>query len=149
MLISLKCHGQIPEGHFLDSDNSTTTGYKIKPFIQVEKNIYHYAVLTELPFDNDCGSNLEQKEWITCSEQNLANLIFSKLHPDVRYKGVIYVYLTVSEQLEKNNVHVESYPESADINEEIKKLVEKLEVKTAKYGNLDVKARLWTRIELE
>ncbi|TXD81152.1 hypothetical protein ESY86_19180 [Subsaximicrobium wynnwilliamsii] len=62
LLIPILAIGQIPKGHFLDADDSTESGYKSKPFIQDKEGIYHYAVLTALPFDNDCASGLSEEK---------------------------------------------------------------------------------------
>lgn len=146
-LVSLLGLGQIPKGHYLDIDPTSDTGYKIKPFIRAGGDLYHYAVLSELPFDNDCGNNEVQKDWIDCSEQNLSSLILDGFPIRPKYSGVVYVYLTVTESLEKSNVYVESYPASEDIVGQVMKIVKGLDVKPAKYGDSVVNARLWTRIE--
>ena len=44
-LIPIYSIGQIPKGHFVDADNTTKNGYKLKPFKQEKEGIFHYAIL--------------------------------------------------------------------------------------------------------
>ncbi|AXO79233.1 hypothetical protein DZC78_02170 [Olleya aquimaris] len=136
--------GQIPKGHFLDADKTAERGYKVKPFKQEKEGIYHYAVLTELPFENDCDSGLSEKEQIACSEQNLRNFIYPKLPSEIEFKGNVYVYLTVTENSEVKNVTVNSYPKSEPTNEIIKEAINSIEFRPGKFNDKVVKSRLWT-----
>jgi hypothetical protein len=136
--------GQIPKGHFLDADKTAERGYKVKPFKQEKEGIYHYAVLTELPFENDCDSGLSEKEQIACSEQNLRNFIYPKLPSNIEFKGNVYVYLTVTEDSQVENVTVSSYPNSESMNELITEALNSIKFKTGKFNDKIVKSRLWT-----
>ena len=136
--------GQIPKGHFLDADDSAERGYKTKPFIQEKEGIYHYSVLTELPFDNKCANEISEKEQIACSEKNLRELIHQKLNSENDFKGNVYVYLTVTKNEEITDITVSSYPKSELINNLIKEATESIEVKAGKYKDEIVTSRLWT-----
>jgi uncharacterized protein (UPF0305 family) len=136
--------GQIPKGHFLDADDSAERGYKTKPFIQEKEGIYHYSVLTELPFDNDCANGLTEKEQIACSEKCLRKLIYKKLNSKNDFKGNVYVYLTVTKNEQIRDITVSSYPKSKLINNLIKEVTETIEVKAGKYNDEIVTSRLWT-----
>lgn len=144
LFIPLLSNGQILKGHFLDADDSDKRGYKEKPFIQEKEGIYHYAVLTELPFENDCISGLSEKEQIACSERNLRKLIYQKLTSENNFKGNVYIYLTVTKDAEITDLSVNSYPESKTTNELIKEATENIEVKSGKYNSNSVISRLWT-----
>ncbi len=112
LLIPVFAIGQIPKGHFLDADDSAEKGYKLKPFKQKKEGIYHYAILTELPFENDCESGISQKEQIACAEKNLNGLIREKLNSETDFKGNVYIYLTVTEKVKIMDIKVKSYPQS-------------------------------------
>lgn len=147
LLVPFFVIGQIPKGHFIDADDSAKKGYKVKPFKQKKKGIYHYAVLNELPFENNCGNNLSEKEQIDCSEKKLHELISEKLPSDINFKGSVYVYLTVTENKEIKNIKVKSYPQTKEIDNIFKEAVEKIEVRPGKYKKKVVKSRLWTSFE--
>ncbi len=136
--------GQIPKGHFLDADKTAEKGYKVKPFKQEKEGIYHYAVLTELPFENDCDSGLSEKEQIACSEQILRNFIYPKLPSEIEFKGNVYAYLTVNENSEVKNVTVNSYPKSEPTNDIIIKAINSIKFKPGKFNDKIVQSRLWT-----
>ena len=136
--------GQIPKGHFLDADDTAEKGYKLKPFKQEAEGIYHYAVLTELPFANNCANGLSEKEQITCSEQNLRKLIYQNLSFVNDYKGNVYVYLTVTKEKEITNITVNSYPKSESLNNSITESIKAIEAKEGKYNDEIVTSRLWT-----
>lgn len=135
--------GQIPNGHFIDADSSAPRGKKIKPFIQKEKGIYHYAVLTELPFENDCIEITDEGERIKCSERNLRKLIFEKLE-DIDFRGRVYAYLTIDNNQRIKDIYIYSYPKSEKVNERIEEAIKKLDVKSGIYEGQEVTSRLWT-----
>jgi hypothetical protein len=147
LLIPIFVIGQIPKGHFLDADDSTEKGYKLKPFKQKKKGIYHYAILTELPFENACESGISEKEQIACAEKNLNGLISEKLTSETKFKGSVYVYCTVTEKAEIIDIKVKSYPQSDEIDKIIKQATEQIKVRPAKYKKKVVKSRLWTKLE--
>ncbi|WP_431164845.1 hypothetical protein [Tenacibaculum halocynthiae] len=144
LLIPIFAIGQIPKGHFLDADDSADKGYKLKPFKQKKKGIYHYAILTELPFEHDCESGISEKKQIACAERNLNLLISEKLNSESEFKGNVYVYLTVTEKAKIIDIKVKSYPQSDEIDKLIKEATEKINVKAGKYKRKTVKSRLWT-----
>jgi hypothetical protein len=144
LLIPIFTFGQIPKGHFLDADKTAERGFKVKPFKQEKEGIYHYAVLTELPFENDCDSGLSEKEQIACSENNLRNFIYPKLSSEIKFNGNIYVYLTVTEDSKVTDVTVSSYPNSESTNNLIKEALNSIEFRPGKFENEIVKSRLWT-----
>jgi hypothetical protein len=144
LLVPIFALGQIPKGHFLDADKTAERGYKAKPFKQDKEGIYHYAVLTELPFENDCDSGLSEKEQIACSEENLRNFIYPKLSSEIKFKGNVYVYLTVTEDSKVTDVTVSSYPNSESTNNLIKEALNSIEFRPGKFENEIVKSRLWT-----
>ena len=102
---------QIPKGHFLDADDSGEKGYKIKPFIQEEKGIYHYEVLSELPFENDCDGSKRIEGELSCSEKTLGILVGQNIKERIDYQGVGNVYFTVTETAEIINIKIKSYPQ--------------------------------------
>lgn len=128
----------------MDADKTAERGYKVKPFKQEKEGIYHYAVLTELPFENDCGSGLSEKEQIACSEKNLRNFIYPKLSSEIKFKGNVYVYLTITEDAQATDVAVSSYPNSESTNNLIKQALNSINFKPGKFENKIVKSRLWT-----
>lgn len=144
LLIPIFSIGQIPQGHFLDADDSSEKGYKVKPFKQETDGIYHYAVLTELPFANDCTNELSEKEQIKCSEKNLRKLIYQKISSVNDFKGNVYVYLSVTKDEKITDITVNSYPKSEPINNLIKEATQSIEVKAGKYNDQIVTSRLWT-----
>lgn len=144
LLIPIFAIGQIPKGHFLDADDSADKGYKLKPFKQKKKGIYHYAILSELPFENDCESGISEKKQIACAERNLNRLISEKMNSESEFKGNVYVYLTVTEKAKIIDIKVKSYPQSDEIDKLIKEATEKINVKPGKYKRKTVKSRLWT-----
>ncbi|WP_308992503.1 hypothetical protein QLS71_013835 [Mariniflexile litorale] len=144
LLVPIFAIGQIPKGHFLDADKTAERGYKVKPFKQEKEGIYHYAVLTELPFENDCDSGLSEKEQIACSEKNLRNFIYPKLTSEINFKGNIYAYLTITEDAQITDITVSSYPNSESTNNLIKEAIKTVEFKPGKFENEIVKSRLWT-----
>ena len=133
MLLPVFAIGQIPKGHFLDADDSAEKGYKVKPYKQKKEGIYHYAILTELPFENDCKKDLSEKERIDCSENRLNELINEKLSFEIEFKGSVYVYLTVTENAEIQNIKVKSYPQTNEIDNLFREAIEKIEVIPGKY----------------
>jgi len=143
LLIPIFSIGQIPKGHFIDADSSAPRGMKMKPFIQKENGVYHYAVLTELPFTNNCNGLTKEREKIQCSERNLRKLIFENLDK-INFSGSVYAYLTVTKSSEIIDISVRSYPNSEETNKKIKEGIEKLDVKTGKYDGKEVISRLWT-----
>lgn len=143
LLVPIFVIGQIPEKHFLDADSSAPRGMKIKPFIQKEKGIYHYAVLTELPFENNCNEITNEREKIKCSERNLRKLIFEKLD-DIDFRGSVYAYLTVNKNKVITDISVRSYPKSEKLNEKIEEAIKKIDVKYGEYDGQEVISRLWT-----
>lgn len=149
LVIPIFAIGQIPKGHFLDADDSAEKGYIIKPFKQKRKGIYHYAILTELPFENDCSKGLSEKEQIKCSEKNLNGLISEKLTSEIEFKGSVYIYLTVTENAEIKDIKVKSYPQTDEIEKLFKEATEKIVVKAGKFKNKTVKSRLWTSFKYE
>ncbi|MEE3999304.1 hypothetical protein V1T75_03050 [Tenacibaculum sp. FZY0031] len=149
MLLPVFAIGQIPKGHFLDADDSAEKGYKVKPYKQKKEGIYHYAILTELPFENDCKKDLSEKERIDCSENRLNELINEKLSFEIEFKGSVYVYLTVTENAEIQNIKVKSYPQTNEIDNLFREAIEKIEVIPGKYKKKVVKSRLWTSFEYE
>ncbi|WP_452226371.1 hypothetical protein [Lacinutrix cladophorae] len=144
LLVPIFAIGQIPKGHFLDADETAERGYKAKPFKQEKEGIYHYAVLTELPFENDCDFGLSEKEQIACSEKNLRNFIYPKLSSEINFKGNVYVYLTVTENSKVIDVTVSSYPNSESTNNLIKEALNSIEFRPGNFENEIVKSRLWT-----
>lgn len=135
--------GQIPKEHFLDSDG------KVKPFKQPKERLYHYAVISELPFENSCPEDQTEKEKINCAEDSLSELLRERLKLEFDYKGRVYIYLTVNEDAEIYDVNVTSYPNSKQINEQIHEVVKTLPVKPALYQDKIVKSRLWTFLVLD
>lgn len=144
LLIPFFAIGQTSKEQFLDADQSTEKGYKVKSLKQEKEEIFHYAVLTELPFKNDCNSNLSEKEQIPCSERNLRNLIYQKLPSELNYEGNVYVYLTVTEAAQVTDVTVRSYPNSESMNDHMEEAVDAVQFRPGKYKNDTVKSRLWT-----
>jgi len=149
LLLPIFAIGQIPKGHFLDADDSTEKGYKVKPFEQKKEGIYHYAILTELPFENDCEKGMSEKEQITCSENRLHELISEKLTSEIEFKGSVYIYLTVTENAEIKDIKVKSFPQTDEIDKLFKEATEKIEVKAGKYKKNTVNSRLWTSFKYE
>jgi hypothetical protein len=149
LLIPIISFGQIPKGHFLDADDSTEKGYKIKPFKQKIKGIYHYAILTELPFENDCIIRLSEKKQIYCAERNLKELIINNLNSELSYKGNVNIYLTVTKKAEIIDIKIKSYPQSDIIEKLVKEATEKIKVKAGKYKRKAVNSRLWTNLQFE
>jgi len=149
LLIPIFSIGQIPKGHFLDADDSAESGYKVKPFIQKKEGIYHYAILTELPFENDCASGLSEKKQIKCSEMKLKALISRNFTQEMELTGKVYVYLTVTENAQIEDIKVESYPQSNLIDDLIKKATEKIKVRPGKYNGKTVRSRLWTSFQFK
>lgn len=149
LLIPMLAIGQIPKGHFLDADDSAEKGYKLKPFKQKKEGIYHQAILTELPFENDCENGISEKEQIACAEKNLNGLINEKLNSETEFKGYVFIYLTVTEKAEIIDIKVKSYPQSDEIDILVKQATEEIKIRTAKYKNKIVKSRLWTKLEFE
>lgn len=141
--------GQIPKGHFLDADDSAEKGYKLKPFKQKKEGIYHYAILTELPFENDCKNGISEKEQIACAEKTLKGLINEKLNSETEFKGNVYIYLTVTKKAEIIDIKVKSYPQSDEIDKIIKQATEQIKVRPAKYKRKVVSSRLWTKLEFK
>jgi len=141
-LNSLFCLAQIPKDHFIDADDSSPNGYKLKPFIQKEKGIYHYSILSELPFDNSCSD----KESKVCSENTLRKSIYNLLNNDLNFRGNVYVYLSVDSVSKANNIKVSSYPKSERINQAINKAIHKIDFKVGKYKDKKVISRLWTSL---
>ncbi|MCF7567275.1 hypothetical protein L3X37_02700 [Sabulilitoribacter arenilitoris] len=144
LLVPIITIGQIPKGHFIDADKATEKGYVVKPFKQEKEGIYHYAVLTELPFENDCTNRLSEKEQIACAEKKLRKLIYEKLTSENTFKGNVYVYLSVTKDAEITDVSINSYPKSKEIEELIKEAISKIEIKAGKFNNEIVISRLWT-----
>lgn len=144
ILFPILLFGQIPKGHFIDADETVEKGYKVKPFKQVEEGIYHYAVLTELPFENDCSPELSEKEQISCSESHLRELIYQQLNSEINFAGNVYVYFTVTKEADISNMSVKSYPESKVVNNIIKDVIHNIKVKAGKYNGDLVNSRLWT-----
>ncbi|MCG7503313.1 hypothetical protein MHM83_15705 [Tenacibaculum sp. Mcav3-52] len=149
LLLPVFAIGQIPKGHFLDADDSTKKGYKVKPFKQKKEGIYHYAILTELPFENDCEKDLSKKEQIDCSENRLNELINEKLTSEIEFKGSVYIYLTVTENAEIQNIKVKSYPQTNEIDKLFTEAIKKIDVRPGKYKKKTVKSRLWTSFKYE
>ena len=143
LLIPIFTMGQIPKGHFLDSDG------ELKPFKQEKEGLYHYALLSELPFENNCPTNNSEKKKIICAEDNLSQLISEQLGSKVDYKGRVYIYLTVNEKAEIENINIASYPNSDEINGLVENATKSLTIKPAKYRDEIVKARLWTFLSME
>ncbi|GGG30898.1 hypothetical protein GCM10011344_34800 [Dokdonia pacifica] len=136
--------GQIPNGYFLDADDTATSGYKAKPYKQEKEGIYHYAVLTELPFENKCSEGLSEKDQSDCAEASLRNLIYPNIPSELDFKGNVYVYLTVKKDAQIANVTVSSYPTSKTINSYIKEAIEAVTFKPGKFNDKIVTSRLWT-----
>lgn len=134
---------QIPKGHFLDSD------LEIKPFMQESEGLYHYAILSELPFENNCPKKQSEKKRIICAEDRLSDLLKKEMTLESDYKGRVYIYLTVNKEAEIEDVNVTSYPNSNEINKIVQSAAENLSVKPARYNGEIVKARLWTFLALE
>ena len=149
LLMPMFAIGQIPKGHFLDADDSAEKGYKLKPYKQKKKGIYHYAILTELPFENDCESEISKKEQIACAEKNLNRLISEKLNSETKFKGNVYIYLTVTEKAEIIDIKIKSYPQSNEIDKIIQQTTKQIKVRPAKFKKKVVKSRLWTKLEFE
>ena len=85
MAVPLLGFGQIPKGHFLDSDG------KIKPFKQEKKGLYHYAILSEQPFEHNCPKKQSEKKKIICVEDHLSDLLRKELDLKPDYKGRVYI----------------------------------------------------------
>jgi len=149
LLASLTSIGQIPEGHFLDADDTAEKGYKLKPFIQEKEGIYHYAVLDELPFENNCSNELNQKEKIECSENTLNILITDNWGKPGFFKSSSYVYITIDENGKAVDIKVKSYPHHDEIEPMYIDAIERIEFKPAKYKGNAVKTRLWTAFDYE
>jgi hypothetical protein len=141
--------GQIPKDHFLDADETGENGYKIKPFIQKEKGIYHYNVLSELPFENNCDGYIHKENELNCSEMTLGILVGQQIKENTRYQGVSNIYLTVTERGEIIDIDIKSYPPSEQIDRILTKAVNKVSFKPAKYKRKTVKSRLWTKIDFK
>ncbi len=141
--------GQIPKGHFLDADDSAEKGYKLKPFKQKKEGIYHYAILTGLPFENNCEKRISEKKQIECAEINLKKLISEKMNSETEFKGNASVYLTVTKNAEIIDIKVKSYPQSDEIDQLLKEATEKIEVKAGTYKKKTVTSRLWTNFNFE
>ncbi|WP_138432901.1 energy transducer TonB [Winogradskyella algicola] len=145
-LVPIFASGQIPKDHFIDADDSVERGYKVKPFKQEKEGIYHYAVLSELPFENNCDSNLSEKEQIACSEETLRDFIYPKISSEINFKGNVYVYLSVTETSEVTDVTVSSSPNSETINTLVKEALNTIDFKPGKFEDNVVKSRLWTSL---
>ena len=148
-LIPLISVAQIPKGHFLDADDNAEKGYKLKPFIQEKEGIYHYAILTELPFENNCSINLSQEEQIKCSEETLNQLIIDNWGEPGYFKSSSYVYLTINEKGEPIDIKIKSYPHEDEIEPMYVSAIKRIKFKPAKYKGKIVKSRLWAKFEYE
>lgn len=146
LLFPVWSNAQIPEGHFIDADQTSERGYKLKPFIQEKEGVYHYAVLTELPFVNDCEKGLLENEQISCSEKGLRQLIYQQLSSVSSFKGNVNVYFTVTKDEQITNITVSSFPKSDFVNDLIKEAIKSIEVKAGKYNEKTVTSRLWTSL---
>jgi len=147
--ISAMATAQIPKGHFLDADDTAEKGFKIKPFKQKKEGIYHYAVLSELPFENNCDNNLPQEAYIECSEDTLQKLIRANLNKTISFKGNVYVYLTVTKEATIKDVSVKTYPKSYLVERLFREATEQIQVKPGKFKKKTVISRLWTRFNFE
>jgi hypothetical protein len=125
-------------------NKSTEQEYQLVPFKQEEKEIYHYAVLTELPFENGCDMSLSEKERIACSEKNLRRLIYSKLDYSASFRGNVYAYITISKEAQISTINIKSYPKSEEISSSIEDAIRKVNFNQAKHQDETVTARLWT-----
>ena len=141
--------GQIPKGHFIDADDSSNKGFKLKPFIQKDKGIYHYAILTNLPFENRCEKGSSEKEQIECSEEVLNIMIKKNIDKRIDYLGSVYVYLTITKRAEIADIKIKSYPQSNEINKLILDAVKKIKVRPGEYKGKKVVSRLWTSLIFE
>ncbi len=141
--------GQIPKDHFLDADDSGEDGYKIKPFIQKDKGIYHYEVLSELPFENKCKGNERIEGQLSCPEWTLGVLVGQEIKERTDYKGVGYVYFTVTEQAEIIDIKIKSNPPSDKIDRILTEAVNRIAVRPGKYKRSIVTSRLWTKIDFK
>ena len=141
--------GQIPKDHFLDADDSVEEGYKIKPFIQKDKEIYHYNVLSELPFDNNCEDYIRKENDLNCSEMTLSILVGQQIKENTRFQGVANIYITVTEHGKVTDINIKSEPPSEDIDLILTDAVKKVRFKPAKYKRKTVKSRLWTKIDFK
>ena len=149
LCIPMLLMGQVPEGHFLDADDSGKDGYAIKPFIQEDKGIYHYEVLSELPFENDCNGSGTAEGQLTCPERTLAFLVGQQINESTNYKGVGNIYLTVTERGNITNINVKTLPPSQEIEQILTDAVKRIQVRPAKFKHRTVKSRLWTKIDFK
>ena len=102
-----------------------------------------------MPFENNCGKGISEKEQITCSEKTLRSLISEQLSTKTEFKGSVYVYLTVTEKSEIIDIKIKSYPQNDKIDIIIKEATEKINVKAGKYKRKTVKSRLWTSFKFK
>jgi hypothetical protein len=149
MLLPFISAGQIPEGHFLDADDSEEKGYKIKPFIQKDKGIYHYNVLSELPFETNCDGYDSREGELSCPEMTLGILVGQQIKQSTDYQGVAYIYFTVTEQADIDDIKIKPYPPSDEIDRLLTEAVNRVSVKPAKYNRKTVRSRLWTKIDFK
>jgi hypothetical protein len=149
LCIPMLLMGQVPEDHFLDADDSGKDGYTIKPFIQEDNGIYHYTVLSELPFENDCDGSETAEDQLTCPEQTLALLVGQQINESTYYQGVVNVYFTVTERGEITNINIKTQPPSLEIEQILTEAVKQIQVRPAKYKQKTVKSRLWTKIDFK
>jgi len=149
LFLPLFIMAQIPKDHFLDADDSGENGYKIKPFIQKDKLIYHYEVLSALPFENDCDGKERMDGELSCSEMTLGILIGQQIKENSNYQGIGNIYFTVTEQAEIIDIKIKSYPPSEEIDRILTEAVNRVSVKPAKYKRSKVRSRLWTKIDFK
>ncbi|WP_299766581.1 hypothetical protein [uncultured Dokdonia sp.] len=147
--VPLMVIGQIPDGYFLDADDSVEKGYKLKPFKQKKEGIYHYAILSELPFDNNCSDTLTKEEKIKCAEDTLNELIIDHWGEPGFFKSDSYVYITIDEKGVPTDINVKSRPHHDEIELMFLDAISRVQFKPAKYKGKVVKARLWAKFEMQ
>ncbi|MFS4449002.1 hypothetical protein [Maribacter sp. 2307UL18-2] len=153
-LIAFFCHlsvsAQIPEGHFIDIDDTAEKGIKLKPYIQKKKGIYHCAVLDSIPFENECNGFKKGKPKSKCLEETFSQIISAQImgKPD-NYEGYALVFCTVDINGKIVDIGCKSYPNSVEVNEIVKSTVAKLDVVKGYYKRKIVKSRLFARVDFE
>ena len=110
------------------------------------ENTVHFTMVDKTPFESDCDGILDEKERTKCLEKSLRDQILNLIEKDYEYSGEMYVWFTVDKKGNATDIGTKGYPSEPEFENDIKNVVEELNLTKSTYKKRKVNVRCYTRV---
>jgi hypothetical protein len=111
-----------------------------------QKDLKHFSIASEMPFENDCLdiSNIEKRT--RCLENELREQILSIVGSEIDYKGEMHLYFSVDKKGEPYDIIAKGFPSDPELEKLIESAVLVLELERGEFRGKKANIRCYTRV---